>query len=336
MECYVCGHTLPADANFCPGCGRTLGAAPKISTDADSPAPPAGSPVPPAEPVRDAVPAPITGADNPDECIPDAPNECAPDAPEAPELPPSPNPAGGDEPSPAPAEVPVRRRCHSALVPILAMVGMMLIGLVCFWLIPMNSAASSGASSAQTSQSPTEPGRNPQSSTQSVDPRDDSFIPADESYFAMTGDGLVFFSYGWEGAVLVIPNEIDGEPVTRIAEDGFRGCAGITTIILPDNLESIGDSAFENCVDLRGIYIPAGVHTIGERAFAGCAQMESAAVMSGVERIGADAFDGCASLRYIFYAGDYARWTELYSEFITPFTYVTCTDGDYYHGVELP
>ena len=110
----------------------------------------------------------------------------------------------------------------------------------------------------------------------------------------------------------------------------------ITTVILPDGLEAIGAYAFAGCGDLRGVYIPSGVNSIGANAFEWCVSLESISISTGVKSIGTDAFDGCASLMYIFYSGAFEDWVALYNEYITPFTYVICMDGDYYHGAYTP
>ncbi len=48
---------------------------------------------------------------------------------------------------------------------------------------------------------------------------------------------------------LVIPPEIDGYPVTAISSNAFYGCVGLTSVKIPDSVDSIGDSAFYRCKD---------------------------------------------------------------------------------------
>lgn len=67
-------------------------------------------------------------------------------------------------------------------------------------------------------------------------------------------------------ADIVIPEEVNGKPVTSISGIGRN----VTSIVLPDTLASIENSAFRNCVYLESIYIPAGVTSIGENAFENC------------------------------------------------------------------
>lgn len=61
-----------------------------------------------------------------------------------------------------------------------------------------------------------------------------------------------------------------GDQVTTIPDYMFWGCSGISDIILPQNLESIGVSSFFGCTSLRSVTIPESVERIGGRAFSNC------------------------------------------------------------------
>lgn len=74
----------------------------------------------------------------------------------------------------------------------------------------------------------------------------------------------------YEGDI-TIPAEISYQGttyrVTAVAESAFWDCGGLTSIVLPAGLESIGPLAFLACTKLTSLKIPASVVSIGENAF---------------------------------------------------------------------
>jgi hypothetical protein len=79
----------------------------------------------------------------------------------------------------------------------------------------------------------------------------------------------------------------------------YREEAGITDVVIPDNVNSIGKSAFSYCRTLTNITIPEGVTSIGVWAFAVCTSLINITVPEGVTSIGKEAFIGCNSLSSI-------------------------------------
>lgn len=307
MYCSNCGIPLPEDARFCPLCGRKR-YEPECAT-----APAAGPVFSPC----DEVPA--------EDAAPVIPEEVS-------VFPTEPAPVT-EEPAPLP-EMPKKRR-KPLLLPCLILAGLFVVGLVCYFVFPRPTPQlpEETKPSAQTTKPPL-PDKDP---TQPTSGSSHDFTPTDADCFLVTDEGIRFLPQQFDGGkILVIPDEIDGVPVTAIAPEGFAGCEGITTIILPNGLETIGKDAFRGCPDLRGIYFPDTLREIGEGAFANCISMEAVSVPAGIESIGTNAFTGCASLMYIFYGGTYEQWLGIYNEYVTPFTYAICQDGDYYHGVKIP
>ena len=82
---------------------------------------------------------------------------------------------------------------------------------------------------------------------------------------------------------LVIPDTIEGNPVTSIGDWAFFQCNSLTSITIPDSVTSIGGGAFQNCTSLTSITIPDSVASIGNYAFYGCTSMTKIEV--GVENV---------------------------------------------------
>ncbi len=96
------------------------------------------------------------------------------------------------------------------------------------------------------------------------------------------------------------PEKIGDLNVGFIAEAAFRGCARLTRIVLPSQLEAIDDEAFAGCVALQEICLPKPLFCIGEKAFKGCTSLRVLhSNRAGWLSIDADAFSGCTSLQEV-------------------------------------
>ena len=87
--------------------------------------------------------------------------------------------------------------------------------------------------------------------------------------------------------------------VQEIGSGAFWGCTGLTSIILPESLVEIGPYAFENCTELKSVFIPVGVRTIDQQAFSGCIELTSIQIPDGLTYLGGYAFQNCKGLKSI-------------------------------------
>jgi hypothetical protein len=81
--------------------------------------------------------------------------------------------------------------------------------------------------------------------------------------------------------------------VKTIKDRALRNCSGLTTVILGEGLEEIGQEAFNECTSLHEIVIPNAVKTIKDR------HSTTAILGEGLEEIGQEAFNECTSLHEI-------------------------------------
>ena len=107
---------------------------------------------------------------------------------------------------------------------------------------------------------------------------------------------------------VVIPNKVgdtdgtsEGRIVTIIADEAFKACTAMTSVVMPETVTTIGSAAFYNCDKLTEVKIPAAVKTIGELAFAKCVSLTKVEFTgtSALTTIGKNAFDGCVELTTI-------------------------------------
>lgn len=111
-------------------------------------------------------------------------------------------------------------------------------------------------------------------------------------------------------------------------------CGGVVSVIIPDNVVSVGEYAFYSCKDLTNVTIGRGVTSIGNNAFEACVELSSITIGDKVEfignfafssceklaiviisinliSVGQFAFDGCDQLYTVYYMGSDAQWGKI-------------------------
>ena len=109
----------------------------------------------------------------------------------------------------------------------------------------------------------------------------------------------------FEGS-MVIPSLICGRPVVEISETAFAKCEKITSVVLPDSVEFVGNRAFKDCSELEELHLRAGIKKIKKGAFDSCRSLKSVEIPGTVESVGEYAFDNCCSLRRVVDHSDHS------------------------------
>ncbi len=109
---------------------------------------------------------------------------------------------------------------------------------------------------------------------------------------------VTYIEYAFSGCIgltsIIIP-----ESVTTIGAVAFNGCSGLSSIIIPDKVTTIGNSAFARCTGLTNIIIPDSVTSIGAVTFYECSSLTSIIIPDNVTTIGNNAFGQCIGLSSI-------------------------------------
>ena len=130
-----------------------------------------------------------------------------------------------------------------------------------------------------------------------------SKLTTDENGYVIytDGDEKILIAYQGTNTELVLPSYI-----TKINQNAFRGCTGLTNVTIPDSVTKIGDSAFDGC-NLTAVTIGNSVTSIGNYAFYNCTGLTS-----------------------ITFNGTIAQWNAIfkgsYWKNSVPATQVICTD----------
>ena len=103
------------------------------------------------------------------------------------------------------------------------------------------------------------------------------------------------FAYSGRGlSSIVIP-----ESITSIGYAAFSENEDMTSITIPESVTSIGGHAFTNCQKLTSVNIPEGVTKIGDWTFLQCYSLTSIEIPSSVTELGNLAFGLCESVTSI-------------------------------------
>lgn len=114
-----------------------------------------------------------------------------------------------------------------------------------------------------------------------------------------SGDSeIVFFTYtkddktktatitGYSGYCdnMIIPKELDGYTVIKIADEAFKGMTGIRSVSLPDSVTEIGRKAFLGCTGLSSVSMSGGLITIKSEAFENCTSLRNIVIPKSLEK----------------------------------------------------
>ena len=95
-----------------------------------------------------------------------------------------------------------------------------------------------------------------------------------------------------------ITSVIIPEGVESIKSHVFEGCSSLVSVVLPPSISSIGDYAFASCENLTSINLPTSLQRIYDGAFKGCKKLGAIEFPSSVDYIGKRAFYGCSVLSF--------------------------------------
>jgi hypothetical protein len=89
---------------------------------------------------------------------------------------------------------------------------------------------------------------------------------------------------------VVVPDTIEGCPVTAIGENAFSGRRYITSITLPQTVNAIGRLAFYQCEGMTDINLPSGLTTIEYGTFSLCTSLTTLHIPATVTKINPEGF----------------------------------------------
>ncbi len=121
-------------------------------------------------------------------------------------------------------------------------------------------------------------------------------------YRILDGEAILL-GYKGNGKELTLPATLGGKPVTEIWQNAFsmlgdvRG-ESMDKVVIPEGVKRIGEMAFFECGELSSVVLPDSLEFIGDGAFSGCA-LRKVKIPSSVAVIPADCFSSCSWLTQV-------------------------------------
>ena len=116
--------------------------------------------------------------------------------------------------------------------------------------------------------------------------------------YALADDSIsyVIMEYNGNEENIIIPNEYNGKTISRIGSFAFYGNESIKSLVVNNNIKTIGGLCFASCQNLESIiFTQGGSCEIGHCAFRGCEKLKSID-LSGVSILRASCFAWCTGL----------------------------------------
>ncbi len=110
--------------------------------------------------------------------------------------------------------------------------------------------------------------------------------------YRVADEGVYITEYTGEMAEVFVPNTIDDKVVVGIDDEAFWYKDFVTTVKLPDYLETIGARAFQGCSSIVSMEIPNTVYEISDAAFENCKNLKTLNIPANLDYVGSFAFDG--------------------------------------------
>ena len=113
--------------------------------------------------------------------------------------------------------------------------------------------------------------------------------------------------YSGAGGDVVVPDTIQGCPVTVIGSNAFSSSDTITSLTFPESVRQLEGSVGGWCSSLTGISLPRSLQVIGDGCFSSNEALEQVTIPSQVCYIGSTAFYFCPNLKSVTFEGECPR-----------------------------
>ena len=125
------------------------------------------------------------------------------------------------------------------------------------------------------------------------------YYSGDFAYGFLDENNVAIYEWNGSNSNLVIPDTLDGHPVTWIKDWVFSGRSEIKTLVLGKNMEEICQGAFHDCPNLKSVTFNSSLKDIRENTFKFCTSLKTVNIPKSVNLVDSCAFWGCSSLESV-------------------------------------
>lgn len=134
--------------------------------------------------------------------------------------------------------------------------------------------------------------------------------PVSEFKYIVSPAGEVnIYEYTGSDSEVVIPETIEGHPVTIIGDMMFKNNKTLTSVVIPSTVEHIGDAAFLECTALTSIRLPINIRSFGQTTFEGCTSLREVWFEGDALDLYQDLFPSAPPELTFYYREDASGWT---------------------------
>ncbi len=98
--------------------------------------------------------------------------------------------------------------------------------------------------------------------------------PEEDFEYSVTKGNISIKGYKGSDEFVIIPETIDGKPVTTITKGAFENCT-FKKVYISRNIKSIIKDAFKNCDNLETVYLTDNITDMTDNCFPGCEQYKT-------------------------------------------------------------
>ena len=122
------------------------------------------------------------------------------------------------------------------------------------------------------------------------------FTDLDHIEYTVSGNSIRITGFDNTIENLVIPDKIEGLPVTVIDWYAFENCYNLKSVTIPDTVTHISRFAFAHCIALESVNMPKALYSIEQYAFFNCPKLNGINLPENLAVIEQRAFSGCKSI----------------------------------------